>query len=259
MHRYRLVVLAAWVGAMPVLGRAVVACSGDSGAAIPHILADASLFEASVDVSQDPDASGPEAAAADASDATIQNNRLPDGALDSGGDAVDLTDGGVDEGGPDAGDAATDAGLLADGGATDGGDLTPTEQILDNIAPDCLSCAQANDLLDPAGIGSNCEQDFDAPGSAANCLATLTCMLSSGCGATGDTTPCLCGAVDVDTCTADDGGTTLYGACASDYYDGYGTTDVAQFADRLGDTTTSPGSASNLVGLLSASGCDACF
>jgi hypothetical protein len=255
MHRCRLVVLAAWVGALPVLGGPVVGCSGDSGAAPSAVSGDASFFEAGIDASRAPDA---EAAGTDASDATIQNNEhgSPDATFDSGGDEVaDLTDGAVDEGAP----ASTDAGPPADGGDVDGGGLTPTDQILDNIAPDCLSCALANDLLDPTGIGSNCEQAFDAPASAANCLATLTCMLSSGCGATGDTTPCLCGALDVDTCNADDGGTPLYGPCTSDYYSGYGTTDVTQFEDRLGDTTTSPGSASNLVGLLSSFGCDACF
>lgn len=259
MHRCRLVLLAAWVGALPVLGGAVVACSGNSGAGPAAIAGDASLFEAGLDASRAPDA---EAAGGDASDATVQNDERgsPDATVDSGGgDAPDLTDGALDEGAPAPTDGSTDAAPPADGGDGDGGGLTPTEQILDNIAPDCLSCALANDLLDPTGIGSNCEQDFDAPASAANCLVTLTCMLSSGCGATGDTTPCLCGALDVDTCNADDGGTPLYGACASDYYSGYGTTDVTQFTDRLGDTTTSPGSASNLVGLLSSFGCDACF
>jgi hypothetical protein len=40
MHRCRLVVLAACVGALPVLGGAVVACSGDSGAAPSPVPAD---------------------------------------------------------------------------------------------------------------------------------------------------------------------------------------------------------------------------
>jgi hypothetical protein len=264
MHRYRVVLLFAWVGAVPVMARGLGGCSSD--APIGPL-----FFDASAD-SVGPEPPSDAALAPDGSDATIP---APSDAGDAGvtDDRMPLIDQFAPEGGPmseegPAGNPA-DGGPDAEADASGDGGLTPTEQVLYNIDPTCLSCALANFALDPTGgEGSNCEVKLDTtlameavdqfdPTAAANCIATLTCALTTGCAGSesGDVTPCLCGTVDGGTCLNNTGNTVLNGPCTADYYAGYGTMDVTSFASSLHDPNTSPGSANNLVYALS----DVCF
>jgi hypothetical protein len=273
IYRYRVVVLSACVGAIPALALGPGGCSSD--APLGPLFFDASAESAAPDPTSD--------AAADGADATTNvpfdaaeagpPDVMDDGMAQDGEASVDpfAPEGGpMSEEGPagNPGDGGPDAPVDASG---DGG-LTPTEQALYNIDPTCLACALANDALTvTGGDGSNCEEKLDStlamaavdqfdPAASANCIATLTCALTTGCAAadTGDTTPCLCGTVDDVTCSSDTGSTVLKGNCTADYYAGYGTMDVTQFVSSFYDPNTSPGSANNLVYALSGV-CLSCF
>jgi hypothetical protein len=309
MRRYPLVLVAAWMTVLPLVGRVLVGCNSSTG-----LTGSPNDTEDSGDASeagnptgeaglQDSTVSGDSAAVDDATgDETDGNNPESgsdegpptDGAMlaetqvsDAEGGPADAQDGDAALADGDAGFADADAGLTdgdagfadADAGLTDGdagladgpehdtllpeagdgslGTLSPTEQLLYNISPDCLSCAQTNDLFDVSSNGANCEQTFDTT-DANICLATLTCVLHSGCDATGDPTSCLCGTIDAGTCYADTGGTPLNGACTTDYYAAYGTHDVNQFLGSLDDVSTSAGSADWLATLLVAYCAPAC-
>jgi hypothetical protein len=276
MRRYPLVLVAAWMIVLPLFGRVLVGCNTSTGSAgSPNDTEDSGdASEAGNPTTEaglpDSTVSDDSAAVDDATGDETDGNNL-ESAPDEGPPTdsamlADAQDADAETGPADAQDAGLADGeagppeggsLLIEAGDGSVGPLTPTEQLLYNISPDCLSCALTNDLLDVSGSGANCEQAFDT--SDANiCLATLTCVLHSGCDATGDSTSCLCGTVDAGACYVDTGGTPLNGPCAQDYYAAYGTHDVTQFVNLLDDVSTSAGSADWLATLIAYECLPAC-
>jgi hypothetical protein len=218
----------AWVATMVGSGIPVDATSGADGQA---------------------DAGGDELIDADPWDRTVPTRPPP---KDTGALAFDSAHAG-DAGRPDADAAPTVSGppdgsttysLLAAWSPQDA--AAPCIKILDGAfdlrtidldvnppVPPGQSCAVVNGCLDPTilGAGATCEM-FDAaiPGSKElgdprqNCLQTLYDILSSGCAASGQVTPCLCGDADTTLCLGSTGNATPNGPVYADYVKSYGVT-----------------------------------
>ena len=198
------------------------------------------------------DAMSPSDAMGDGSMATPS----PDGSVPDAGpdrDVEPIAEGGSDaqpdveagpiaEGGPDAQprieagqDAATEAGVDAsDDGATT---MLDTDSIIQTILGDpCYECAATNGCVDE---GIDCEDvtgtATDGPAVGASrgqlCLQALTCMLQSGCAATGSLN-CYCGAVSFRSCEVAPGA----GACTAIEEGSVESTDPTTILDDYFDT-----------------------
>lgn len=213
-----------------------------------------------------PDATSPDAGAPGSendAEGVVDASGVVKGTADIGPDAddgPDVHDGPDADDGPDGGDGPDgDGGNAPDMGSPAADAGKTTEDVLRARGPGCLPCAvEAGALDDTNGFGTNCER-FDSGAAVESCIDTLLCVLNTGCAGPGDSLIlCLCGTFDLATCA--NATTPLNGACAQDYYAGYGTMNVAQFSTVFEDPTTPPGSANWLADLLGASylACTAC-
>jgi hypothetical protein len=133
----------------------------------------------------------------------------------------------------------------------------------------CLACATDNGCFDPLQQGGTCEMLTTAApaacgpvigtGAAASekqvCLSTLKQIFSSQCAATGQETPCLCGATDAGQCLA--GTAAPQGPLLPTYTCDLGAT-VSTILSNFTVPTFGAGMGNGIAGCAAAFGCD-CF
>jgi hypothetical protein len=159
-----------------------------------------------------------------------------------------LADSGADDGSDDA---------IVDGapGSGDEGSLGPTEQVLANRSPSCLTCGSQCVSDDFDGLTCDDFQGADVD----SCLATVRCALAANCGVTKMDPSCLCGGADAAACEGDAAVPT--GPCRDTYFAGFGSHDVSFIVAHFGDSTYPSGMANGLIQCLQAPGsrCSSCF
>jgi hypothetical protein len=108
-----------------------------------------------------------------------------------------------------------------------------TREILTELSPDCLSCAEKNGCLDPAQRGGiTCETVegvSKVSGQAENalCLDTLRCIFTSKCANSTEESECVCGKTSISSCL--DGSEAPVGTCIAEYRRDYGPTADGKF------------------------------
>jgi hypothetical protein len=135
----------------------------------------------------------------------------------------------------------------------------------------CFECVRDNGCLDPAQAGGACEDttgtapvaceaslSVSTPVSETSvCLATLDKIFQSGCAATLQLTPCLCGSSDAGKCLAGDPTAPPVGPVESIYACELGSTGPA-ISNNFTVQTFGAGQANALAQCAGAFGCD-CF
>jgi hypothetical protein len=154
-----------------------------------------------------------------------------------------------------------DAGAPSESGS-DGGTLSSTEAMLANRGGDCLSCATENGCLDPSQFGGGtCESgqlgghgSIDGTRSYSEmCLQTLSDIFASGCAATFQMTPCLCGTTDAAQCLA--GTAPPNGPLYPTYVADFGS-NINTIQSDFTDTTFGSGMANFIIQCVAAFGCE---
>jgi hypothetical protein len=141
--------------------------------------------------------------------------------------------------------------------------LFPTETILSQQGPECLSCARTNGCLDPDQGGGACEQVFgNAPGCGAGmterdmCVKILRDVFTSKCAESLQQAPCVCGDVPIMACL--DGSEKPRGPVYADYACDFNTTDMGAIQKAFTDSNFGAGHANSLVQCVAGNGCE-CF
>jgi len=100
-----------------------------------------------------------------------------------------------------------------------------TQEMLNALSKDCLSCAETSGCLDPSQHGGLCEtvsgQAKGGGSEAALCLDTLRCVFTSKCANTGEQSACLCGKTDIIDCM--EGKAPPDGTCVAVYKNDFGS------------------------------------
>jgi hypothetical protein len=221
------------------------------------------------------------------SDAGRADTGADTGANDTGAGNPDAT---VADSGSDANavDSTVVDSTTADTSAVDTGGTDPCDPITGNTTDcvgsrgaACLSCAQTNNCFVPlTGSSGNCESatgtatpfsialpdgktcaQVISPATApvsekAICLKTLSAIFPSGCAASTQATPCLCGTTDTNMCLA--GQATPTGPAFDLYACDYNTTNGATITNNFATVTFGAGAANALVYCLGAYACP-CF
>jgi len=134
----------------------------------------------------------------------------------------------------------------------------------------CSQCAIDNGCLDPAQQGGTCEGvlgtapaacgpvlgTVSAPSETQVCLATLQTIFGSGCAATLQETPCLCGTADAAQCLS--GTVTPNGPIFPLYECDFGTPNVPLMLPNFTVPLFGVGQANAIVQCAAAYGCN-CF
>lgn len=138
-----------------------------------------------------------------------------------------------------------------------------TEDILRELGPDCLPCAQRSGCLDPGQLGGTCEgtkgnatECGSGVTETAICLKTLDDTFRSKCAADMQMTPCFCGSTDPAACLS--GAAAPTGPILSDYTCDFKTTNAMKLQADFTDQRLGAGQANALVQCLGAFTCG-CF
>ena len=135
-------------------------------------------------------------------------------------------------------------------------------QARDKAPGSCSTCAVLNGCLDPTLAGT-CEDvagDVAGCGGSASerqiCLRTMSDVFSSGCAATLQQTPCVCGTVDPGLCLT--GQVPPNGPVLPDYFCDFGSFDMNVLISDFTMPAFGVGMANNILQCVAAFGCD-CF
>jgi hypothetical protein len=127
-----------------------------------------------------------------------------------------------------------------------------TRELLAELAPDCVSCAEKNGCLDVTTQGAECESiagisKVSGQTETALCLDLLRCIFTSKCANSGEQSQCVCGKADVLSCL--DGSEAPAGSCIAEYRRDYGMDATGKFMSKefLNRTTYGAGGANALV------------
>jgi hypothetical protein len=266
---------------------------GDDGATDAESGTDATLTDAGPQADAEPDSGVAETGGLDAADGAVDTGSAEAGdASVEAGDASIAESGTVDA---EAGthDATTDTGV-GEAGGSDGSSATACDPVSGSTRAclmaqefrttgmaggPCLQCALQNNCLDPANGGGLCEDPSLAKAATvfgqalpdgkkcsgvvappatekSICLQTLGQVFSSTCAATLQETPCLCGATDVNMCTA--GTAPPTGALYDVYACDFNSTNGATIYANITVLTFGSGMANAIIQCAAAFSCE-CF
>ncbi len=134
-------------------------------------------------------------------------------------------------------------------------------------APDgsCYACAALSGCLDDSEFndqGHECE-DISGGSGAADCEATIACILQTSCGSTsGALSGCYCGSAPVSgSCAGIGASNAANGACKASEASGLGfsASDGLDILKNFTSTTLPAGVANNIFQCASSNGCTACL
>jgi hypothetical protein len=129
-------------------------------------------------------------------------------------------------------------------------------------AASCYACMVANSCVDDTmftDTGHECEDPISGTTTAAECSATLSCILQSSCASAGSVAMCYCGTLSSATCKNNPA--AVNGACDTQIATGLGfaTTDGTDNANNLTNTTLASGRADQIILCAINNSCTSCL